>query len=218
MRARADPPNLVRRRTQTGFTLLEIMVALVVMTLILTSAFGALRLGQRSWEAGVERANATEDLRMISGLLRREFHQILPLTWLIEGENRIAFSGDSRQVRFIAPAPQRRGAGGLFEFSLTAEPREASTRLILSYRLFDPGVPGFSQDQTFRQVILADGLKEVSLRYYGQPDKKRPPAWHERWDTGAERFPRLVHLQVSPGKTQAPWPDLYLALAAGWTQ
>ena len=48
-------------KSKSGFTLLEVMVAMVVLTLIMTSAFGALRLGERSWEAGL--ARATESSR-----------------------------------------------------------------------------------------------------------------------------------------------------------
>jgi len=217
-RVNRQPPHRSGCSRQAGFTLLEIMVALLVLTLIVTSAFGALRLGQRSWEAGLRRADANEELRMVSDFLRRQFNQILTLGWSIDGEKRIAFRGDSSQVQFIAPAPHRRGGGGLLEYSLAAEPHDSGTRLVLSYRLFDPGASGLSQGQSVQRLTLAERLQSVSLRYYGSPDSERPPAWHQHWNDDAIGFPRLVHVQVTGDSAAESWPDLYLALRQGQTQ
>lgn len=213
-----QPPHRGGCGREAGFTLLEIMVALLVLTLIVTSAFGALRLGQRSWETGLRRADATEELRMVSDFLRRQFNQILTLGWSIDGEKRIAFRGDSGRVQFIAPAPHRRGGGGLLEYSLAAEPHGSGRRLVLSYRLFDPGASGLSQGQDGQRLTLAEGLRSVSLRYYGSPDNERPPAWHQHWNDDATGFPRLVHVQVTGDSATESWPDLYLALRQGQPQ
>ena len=201
---------------QNGFTLLEIMVALVVLTLIVTSAFGAIRLGERSWETGVMRANAAEDLRMVSTFLRRQFNQILTPVWSVNGDKRIAFAGDSERVQFIAPAPQRRGGGGLLEFTLSAERSDAGTRLVLAYRLFNPGSPGLGRGQAGQRITLARGLQKASLEFYGSPDAGGPPTWHQQWD--AETFPELVRLRVTAADTALPWPDLYFAVRGGQTQ
>ena len=64
-----------------GFTLLEVLVAVVIMAVIMTTAFGALRLGGRSWEAGVTRASDNERFRAVADLLRRQVHQVIPMSW-----------------------------------------------------------------------------------------------------------------------------------------
>ena len=53
---------------RAAFTLLEIMVAMTILTLIVTAAFGALRLGERSWESGLRHSTETETLRTVSGV------------------------------------------------------------------------------------------------------------------------------------------------------
>jgi len=201
------------RHNETGFTLLEIMVAMVVLTLIMTTAFGALRLGERSWEAGLEHASETERLRTVSSVLQRTFSQILPLSWSENTLTHIAFSGDQKQLRFIAPAPQHHGATGLFEYTLAVEPHASGNRLMLYYRLHDPDSTGFEADSSDRQqVLLVDELKTASFAYYGSPVAGDPPQWHSKWSTDAEAFPRLVQTRIDSQPEQGQWPDLFLTL------
>ena len=42
-----------------GFTLLELLVAMAVMVLLMTASFGAVRLGNRVLESGIETASNT---------------------------------------------------------------------------------------------------------------------------------------------------------------
>lgn len=206
------PPNAERNR-EAGFTLLEIMVALVVLSMIMTTAFGALRMGERSWEAGLARANETETLRTVSGVLQRQFKQVLPLTWTEDAEKTIAFSGTREQVRFIAPAPQHHGSTGLFEYTLVVEPYESNARLVLYYRLHDPDSTGFQPGSSDRQkVLLVDELNTASFGYYGSPVVGDPPQWHTQWNTDAEAFPQLVRARLVANTGQRPWPELVLAL------
>ena len=210
---------LAARHSDAGFTLLEIMVAMVVLTMIVTTAFGALRLGERSWEVGLARASETETLRSVAGLLQRQFNQILPLTWTEDSQTYLAFSGAREQVRFIAPAPQHEGATGLFEFTLVVEPFKSNARLVLYYRLHNPDSIGFQPNRSDRQrVLLVDELKTATFAYYGSPVAKDPPQWHSQWSIDAEAFPLLVHARLVANTGQRQWPELFLALHTGLAQ
>jgi general secretion pathway protein J len=201
---------------ETGFTLLEIMVALVVLSMIVTTAFGALRMGERSWEAGLARSNETETLRTVAGVLQRQFNQVLPLTWTEDAETTIAFKGDREQVRFIAPAPQHHGSTGLFEYTLVLEPLADSAQLVLYYLLHDPDSTGFQAGGSDRQrVLLVEELKTASFSYYGSPVAGDPPLWHSQWNNDAETFPQLVRVRLATNEGQRPWPELVLALHTG---
>jgi len=196
---------------EAGFTLLEIMVALVVLSMIMTTAFGALRMGERSWEAGLARASETETLRTVSGVLQRQFKQVLPLSWTEDTQTTIAFSGAREQVRFIAPAPQHHGSTGLFEYTVVVEPYEDNAQLVLYYRLHDPDSTGFQPDSSDRQrVLLVDELSTASFSYYGSPVVGDPPLWHSHWNNDAEAFPQLVRARLVANT--GAWPELVLAL------
>jgi len=210
--------NLSRRsnpdpgKNAAGFTLLEVMVAMVVLTLIVTSAFGALRLGERSWEAGLARTAETETLRSVAGVLKRQFNQILPLRWSDKTEKTIAFSGSLDTIRFIAPAPIHHGSTGLFEYTLVAEDNDDTVSLVLYYRLHDPDIAGFQPEGGDSQrVLLVDALKSVNFAFFGAPAKGDPPQWLTEWNMDAEAFPRLVHARLITASEQ-PWPELFMAL------
>ena len=199
------------RHAPSGFTLLEVMVAMVVLSLIVTTAFGALRMGERSWEAGLERTTETETLRTVSGLLQRQFSQVLTLVWTEDKENTLAFSGDRERLRFIGPAPQHHGSTGLFEYTLVVEADGDSARLVLYFQLHDPDINGFQPQLGDRQrVPLVDELKSAGFAYYGSPVADDPPQWYTQWSSDAEAFPQLVQARIDTGR--GPWPELMLTL------
>ena len=211
--SRSDVAPHARRR-EVGFTLLEVLVAMVVLSLIMTTAFGALRLGERSWEAGLARCSETETLRTVAGVLQRQFNQALPLSWIEDTETTIAFNGAREQLRFIAPAPQHHGATGLFEYTLVVEQDDSINRLVLYYRLHDPDNNGFEPDSSERQrVLLVDEIKVGPLQLLSvSPVADDPPAWHSHWSNDAEAFPQLVNVRLEAKQGQQPWPELNLVL------
>jgi len=205
--------NYRTNQRSKGFTLLEIMVAMTVLSLIVTAAFGALRLGQRSWETGLNQTAKTENLRTVTGALQRIFSQALPLSWKEKTETTIAFEGDDQYLRFIAPAPQHHGATGLFEYTLTLKPLALNNQLMLYYRLHDPDRKGFAADDVDRQeVILVENLAGVSFNYYGSAEAKAPLQWHSFWNNDAETFPAMVNIQLVSNAEQDQWPELFLPL------
>lgn len=209
-------PAHATRPCEAGFTLLEVLVAMVILSLIMTTAFGALRMGERSWEAGLARAGETETLRTVARVLQHQFKQILPLIWIEDAQITIAFSGAREQLRFIAPAPLHHGSTGLFEYSLVVEADASTSQLVLYYRLHDPDISGFQPDNSDKQrVLLVDTLNSASFDYYGSQVVGDPPQWHARWNSDAEAYPQLVRARLVANDAQRPWPELVLALHTG---
>ena len=206
-----------------GFTLLEVLVAVVILAVIMTTAFGALRVGGRSWEAGVTRASDNESFRAVAHFLRRQASQIIPMRWPGDTERPIAFEGTATQFRFVAPAPKQHRHVGLFEFGLIAQREGLDTNLLLSYIPFNPDAEGFRTPARDQQLRLVGGLQSVSFDYFGNQTKTgtgrtrtntQPPRWHRRWDSDTESFPALIRVQIEVHDGEQPWPDLYLALPA----
>jgi hypothetical protein len=188
---------------------------MVVLGLIMTTAFGALRVGEQSWEAGLQRSNNTEQLRMVADLLRRQFAQILSLTWAENAEPRIAFHGAPDLVQFVAPAPQHHGATGLFEFTVAVEPFASGTRLTMYYRVIDPDHDGLLPPRDGERVVLADQLRHATISYYGATSADDRPTWHRDWGSDAEQFPQLVRIELESDDERRQWPPLNLALGTG---
>ena len=166
-----------------GFTLLELLVAMMILTLFFAASMGAVRIGSRSLEAGHSRASASEQMRVSADFLGRQFARMPAVTWR-----------DGRDERDLAGA--RGGA-----------PR-AGYALTLSYAPFDPGSDVFSEPIARGRQILASGFDSITFEYYGSETDEEDPAWLPNWRPDAERYPLAIRLRASGNN----WPVLIFKL------
>jgi len=205
-----SPSLRCKLRRAGGFTLLELLVAIMILSLVMTVAFGAVRLGGRSWEAGIERANASEEVRAVSDFLRRQFAQMIPMFMGDEGVIQIAFAGDRNSIRFIAPAPRHPAIAGLLVYTLVTEEYAAGQRLVLSYAPFDPGAGDLPEAESDQHLILAEGFAAISFEFFGKRAADSKPAWHEEWQDDEENLPELVRIRLVAMSGKGNWPELVL--------
>ena len=144
---------------QTGFTMLELLVAMMILTLIMTAAMGAVRVGSRTFEAGVLRADETAEIRAIENVLRRQFRQLLPITWTDNNRDFIAFEGDRQHGQFIAPAPDSSTGPGYLVYRLASNPSQEPHLLSLDFAPYDPGSDRFEMPDNAGHEQLANGLR-----------------------------------------------------------
>ena len=210
----------MRRELQTkvqlqGFTLLEMIVVTAILMLIMTASFGALRLGNRSFEAGISRADQTEHFRATADLLRRAFSQLVPIIHEFDGESVSSFIGNDEGVRFIAPAPQNGGDAGLFVYTISSQRIDDGQQLVLSYTPYDPGQKEFNYRSVSRHHVLINSLSEVRFAYYGATHPDDNPGWHAEWFAEDDAFPRMVRILPMPLGETAAWPELSFVIRAG---
>ncbi len=205
-----SPSLRCKLRRAGGFTLLELLVAIMILSLVMTVAFGAVRLGGRSWEAGIERANASEEVRAVSDFLRRQFAQMIPMSMGDEGVIQIAFAGDRNSIRFIAPAPRHPAVAGLLVYTLVTEEYAAAQRLVLSYAPFDPGAGDLPEAESDQHLILAEGFAAISFEFFGKRAADSMPSWHAEWQDDEENLPELVRIRLVAMNGKGNWPELVL--------
>jgi hypothetical protein len=105
------------------------------------------RIASRSTTAGVVRADTTEEMRVVSDFLRRQFAQ-LPYMTIGEGKDeRLAFAADQKNLRFVAPAPLYSRGAGLMIYTLAAK-RTDDGREVRAVRSRQRALRGDSLDRT----------------------------------------------------------------------
>lgn len=191
---------------QTGFTLLELLVAIMVLSMVMTAAFGAVRVGSRSFAAGVLHADETAEIRAIANLLRHQFRQLLLITRVENRRDFIAFTGDRYHVQFVGPAPDSASGAGYLVYRLTAEPSAETSRLILNFAPFDPGSDEFTIPGNSGRELLTNRLSRVTFDYFGAHDERTQAAWHTEWPADSARLPLVVRMHLTSSGQQ--WPDL----------
>ena len=194
---------------QGGFTLLEMVIAITLLGVMMTLAYGALRVGNRSWSAVAKVHEATEELRVGYRFLRRELGQALPPRPELDESSRPLFEGKARTLSFVAPLPVRAaGSGGPYRFSLGFDESEEKTRLVLDYQVYS----GDDSDHTeAERVVLVEGASSGGFGYFGVVDAGEQAAWHDTWDR-TDALPSLVRLNPGRDQESAVWPELVVPL------
>jgi len=205
----------VSRHRSAGFTLVELLVAIMILTLLMTASMGALRIASSSWAAGQERADATEQMRAVAAFLRRQFAQLPALTVGEGKEVRLAFVGEKEGVVFVTSAPQYAQGPGLMTYVLRGETVNGEKLLTLRYAAYDPGSDEFTLLDQSERLVLAEHLDTVEFRYYGAPTEDDIVEWLDAWPEDAEAYPRAVHVRTSGEQQTDGWPDFVFELRSG---
>src|SRR4051812_30386900 len=96
------------RRAQSGFTLMEVVVATTLMAMLMAVLFTGLRLGASAWHKGQQKLD--EKARASAGMdvLERQVAAAVPRVLAEVRDQKqvrfVAFRGDAKQVRFVSSA------------------------------------------------------------------------------------------------------------------
>jgi general secretion pathway protein J len=193
---------------QRGFTLLELLIAMTLVALIMAAVFNGLRMGARSWEAGDKRARASEEIRLVLGLVARELRQAHSVSRFVAGEGTVLqFEGEEQRLRFVAPMLEYLGVGGLYWIGLELEDIDGEPYLVMRWRPYRTEMEEeFTPEDEFSQ--LTGPVDRLQLQYFGSEQPGREPGWHEIWENSNE-MPALIRMSVSVDGDA--WPELTVA-------
>lgn len=200
------------RQRQSGFTLIEVLLATALLAAGLALAFTTLRAAGASVQRGESRAMASDEMRSVSSFLRRAVGGARPLPIAVdESSGRgIVFSGEPRRMRFIADLPDYLGHGGAYLHDIVAEPGQGGIALHAWLAIVLGGEAAF--DETVRPPeLLTHGLREARFRYRGLEDDGSLGQWSEHWQNG-QLLPVQVEISLA-GADGRPWPPLVIAVA-----
>jgi len=163
------------KQPQQGFTLLELLVAIVIFAIMSVMAYGGLNNVINNSEAATRSLQRLQQLQQAISVLNRDFNQLrkrnirdeygVRKAWLLAGnniDNLVAFTRGGR----LNPANLKRSSLERVAY------RFEDNKLIRLQWPFLDRAPGSEPDK----YTLLDNINTVSLRY---ADKNH--AWHEQW-------------------------------------
>ena len=118
-------------RRCNGFTLLELLIALSLVSLIMMLLYGGLNLGSRNWDSIEQKVRETEDVRLARGFLQRALLQARKKSWEFEKRMYPVFFGGTEQLEFITPLSSHVGLPGLYVVRITKVSVEDRKDLVL---------------------------------------------------------------------------------------
>ena len=193
-----------RSDTDTGFTLVELLVATTLLALLSVVLFGGLRFGARAWESGSASIERTGEVQAVQELLRRTLSEIA-VSDLAGAEQRQSLLGKDGVVSFFAPLPRHAGLGGFGRYRLTADD---AGRFLLAWEPQRPGQKLEDPPASKPAVILAN-IAALKIAYYGAEHSEKP-GWRDQW-TGMNP-PTLIRIEVRfAADDRRYWPELTIA-------
>jgi len=190
------------RRSAAGFTLIEILVAIAIFTLVITAIYSGwmaiLRASKVGLEAAAQAQRERVAIRTIEEALTcsRSFGADLQDYWFV-GEN-----GDEAALSFVARLPKSFPRSGKFgdldvrRVSFSVENGENSQRQLVLRQT--PILMEFDQDEKEHPLVLAKNVKDLLLEFWN-PNRNE---WLDEW-TQTNQLPKMVKVTlrlVPPGQ------------------
>lgn len=200
-----------RRRSEAGFTLLELLVALTLLGLVLAVIFGELRFTARAWDAADAKLDRNGELLSVHSFLRQRLQQVQVPKQGPEGNagaTYTVFEGSSRSMDFLATMPANISQGGFYEISLSSQIGADGNDLFISWRPFAEDGTRFVADTRENSRVLLSGVREVRFSYFGKTSPNAAAQWWDIWPA-RESAPSLIRLEISfEDDDPRVWPDL----------
>ncbi|MBN9339409.1 MAG: hypothetical protein ABT02_00705 [Comamonadaceae bacterium SCN 68-20] len=186
-----------------GFTLVELLVAMALLSLLMLGMASALRSMAQTEERVDSRLEQADEFRVATGFLDTVLGRVSvrkTTALLKEGESPYLFSGRQDEMAWLGIMPARHGAGGRTFFRLRLEPVEGGGALVISFLPWD-GSSAFPDWSKAQSRVLVHGATSLALAY---EDARRPvPEWVPLW-TSPDGLPERVRIDL--GTQSGAWP------------
>ena len=194
-----------------GFTLVEVLVVMSLLSLLALGMGSALRTTAQTGERVDSRLSESDELRVTSAFLRsvlgRLHVQRLNAPTAV-GQQPYFFEGTPASVTWVGIMPARHGVGGRSFFRLSLGQADGQEGLVLQFLPWDSatGQPDWSQAQA---RVLVREVAELRLSYVNTTvnDARWTGAW-ESPDSLPDRV--MISLRSASGR----WPDLVVPMRA----
>jgi general secretion pathway protein J len=194
---------------QTGFTLLEMLVVLVVLGVLVVGLSQGVRAGFALWDAQTRRIGETGELDAGARVLRILLSGISapPPRVVVDPDAAVPTESAGRpaSLTFIGDMPT--GLGTSRRANITLELRDG--RLVLRWtphRHEQTTAPAPEPIET----ELIRGVERLDLAYWGSPSEGEAAAWQTQWDR--HEIPSLIRVRLAFAKgDRRRWPDLIAA-------
>jgi len=195
-----------RRVGEAGFTLLEILVALVVLGFLILGLAEGVRFGLRAWDTETKLVDRRADMDAMERVLRGLIQAADPGDLNAQPP----FRGQPHALSFVSRLPM--AAGGLVtrnaDMGLGVDSKH---RLVLRWSLH-PHAERLTSPEPPHETVLLEGVDHITFGYLRPAEQGG--GWVETWD--APMLPALVRITVAfPKDDRRHWPAIEAAPMLG---
>jgi general secretion pathway protein J len=195
------------RRSEQGFTLLEVVVAVTLVAMMSIALWAVMRTGLKSWSKGTEFIDTNQRHRSILDLTRKQissaYNLIIPATTDPATGTMTTpypfFQGTETSFQFISlNSLVFQESPGLTLITYEASQEQSNTLSLLEKESRYLGqLPDSSSATADRTTPILENLVSCSFQYFDPGDNQNPSAWVTEWD-GQEsgKLPSAVSMDI----------------------
>jgi general secretion pathway protein J len=201
-------------RVVQGFTLIEVLIAMTLLSLMIVLLFASMRICADSWEKGETKITDVNEIAVVYNFFQRHLSTAMPL-WddfssdPDSGLRVFSFQGKPDSLQFVSYFPASAGKTGAQLISIqTATDDEDGQIINVALTPFFPVAAGDEWQK--EEVVLVKHVKHFELHYFGADDQSSEPYWQEQW-LEKEFQPRLVKIKIELDNGIF-WPEMIIDL------
>ncbi len=206
----------VLKEQQTGFTLLEVLIGMSILSIMMLLLFASLRICVQNWNAGEEKITQVSQAAVIQHFLQSKLQATLPLDNVFLKEKQFSFQGDEEFIQFVASMPISAKRLGLQLFKMTVEKsanKEEGNYLLVDIKPFFPQSEG--EIWNTEQVVILKKIQALHFSYFGSDTMNSEPIWQNKW-INKYSLPDLVKIDIELTDGEI-WPQIIVALKVNAT-
>ncbi|MGR8932961.1 MAG: prepilin-type N-terminal cleavage/methylation domain-containing protein [Gammaproteobacteria bacterium] len=211
-------------KSRSGFTLLEVLIAMSILSIMLVLLFGSFAICSRSWNVGEEHIHKVEQMAMVQNFFRTRLSTAGvdqnaqtddseedvdtdsdTLYRQKTRDDQTFFQGREQYLQFVSLLPESAARGGWYLFKVSVKTNTSA--LFVEMTPFLP-FRDRQQPEPEELEILTD-LERLSIAYWGKKEDEEAPSWHTEW-LDMPVLPELVSINITL-RDQTPWPTLVVA-------
>lgn len=211
----------------TGFTLIEVLIAMTLLSMMVVLLFASLRICAQSWEQGERKITDVNEVAVVYNFFQRHLSSAIPL-WNdftgrdslqagdrhrrddgeAENQDRIlSFQGKKQSLQFVSVFPASAGRSGMQLFSIQPQQQDGEQVINVTLTPFFPVTEGEEWRQ--EEVVLLRRVSDFELAYFGADDTGES-RWQDEW-LEKDAQPRLVKISIGT-ENGIFWPEMIIEL------
>ena len=203
-----------KKAKQPGFTLLEVLIGMSIMSIMMLLLFASLRICVQNWNAGERKIAQVSQAAIIQNFLQSKLHSAVPLDGDFLEEPQFSFQGSQDQMQFVAAMPASAGRLGLQLFKMSLQPADRGEQGSVLQVEMHPFFPQGESDAqwTVKPVVILKKIHSLKFAYFGSDSDFRnsDSSWQNNW-LEKDSLPRLVSVDIELVDGEL-WPQLVVAL------
>jgi general secretion pathway protein J len=195
---------------QRGFTLIEVLIAMTILSIMVVLLFSSLRICAQSWELGEKKITEVNDAAVVYNFFQQYLSTATPVwnDFNEKEEKKFSFQGGKQNLQFVSSFPASAGRSGMQLFSITLVQEDDQWLIKVTITPFFPVTEGKTWHQ--EEAVLLKHVSDFTLAYFGAETGGNENGWQDEW-LNKDVQPRLVKININTTNGFF-WPEMIIEL------